>query len=72
LDEIDLGQSFTFDEVHTSITCVIDDSTFDKRRPPMSLPTASRENCFPETRGARTSPSTFLFLPIQLSNNPEA
>jgi len=38
----------------------------------MSLPTDACGNRFPRQRRARTPPSTFLFLPIQLSNSPGA
>src|ERR1700687_4702714 len=44
-----------------------------KRVPPKSLPTTATPNrlLHPRKRPARTSPSTFLFLPIHLSNSPE-
>jgi hypothetical protein len=43
-----------------------------KRVPPKSRPTASEARIAPRvTRPARTPPSTFLFLPIHLSNSPE-
>jgi hypothetical protein len=50
-----------------------------KRRPPKSLPAAppfadpllSKFDPRPRTRRAGTPPSTFLFLPIHLSNSPE-
>ncbi len=57
-------------------TCRFHDNSVDlKRRPPKSLPgrapmekaEAFSEDCGP----AGTPPSTFLFLPIHLSNSPE-
>jgi len=42
-----------------------------KRVPPKSLPTVAFERLpSRDKRSARTSPSTFLFLPIHLSNSP--
>ena len=59
-------------------TCRLHDNRVDlKRRPPKSRPTAvppvgpllSRPSV--ESQSAGTPPSTFLFLPIHLSNSPE-
>jgi hypothetical protein len=82
LDEILISADHTFDEVHhsdrlhpkaqTSGAMYLE--TLDRRslfhdRPP---PGKSRSLLRSGKRPARTPPSTFLFLPIHLSNSPEA
>jgi hypothetical protein len=67
----------TFDEVHHNALPQLAPRTnvvlylLRERVPPKSLPTALLRIASREERSARTTPSTFLFLPIHLSNNPD-
>ena len=59
--------------VHRTPACRFHDKGVDlKRRPPKSRPAAplSKITLRSRTRPAGTPPSTFLFLPIHLSNSP--
>src|ERR1700709_37509 len=67
----------TFDEVPPYISPTIhiaddDGVTFSKRVPPKSFvqPRKMKTEGFKYSRLARTSPSTFLFLHLHLSNSP--
>src|SRR5262249_13843768 len=69
------GWSLTFDEVPPSSSARLLARTTGvdlKRVPPKSRPAACPLRVAPQQsrRPARTPPSTFLFLPIHLSNSP--
>jgi len=71
----DTGKCRHIDEVHPLIACTRKrkrSAMYLKREPPKSLPwPPSAKDCsFTRGRPARTSPSTFLFLPIHFSNSP--
>ena len=58
-----------FDEVHPLINCLTSDVPLKRRPSEVSSDRSRVEFLQPELRSARTPPSTFLFLPIHLSNN---
>jgi hypothetical protein len=64
----------TFDEVHHSVDCSTNDVPWHLKRGSAEVSSGRRPHkdfsCACE-RPAGTSPPTFLFLPIHLSNSPE-